>query len=275
MDDRRDNSKAADRRAAARARRQHSVLTTEQLNAAGLSKDQIAPRVDAGLYQPLFRGTFFLGAGPVPPHAWWMAGVLAAGDGALLSRESAASLRKMLPVLILPVHVTVALPGNRRGRSGLIVHRSCTLEEADRTTWMGIPVTSPERTIRDLPRHLRDRAVNQALVDGLITHHPAPHRPMTRSRAERRFFRHLARSGLPLPEVNEKVEGRERDYVWHEARLVVELDGPHHDHEPQRRVDRSRSRELVVVGWRVLQFSTDEIADLATIPTIALTLARG
>lgn len=254
---------------------QWGVVTTRQLSEAGLHRNTIARLVRDGLYQPLFHGTYFLGAGPVPSHAWWMAGVLAAGPGALLSHASAAGLWGMLPELILPVHVTIPSPGNRRSRTGLRIHRSRTLEAGHAATRHGIPLTTPERTIRDLPRHLRDRAVNQALVDRLLTVHPVPHLPMTRSRAERIFLRNMKKANLPLPWVNVLIEGRERDYVWHAERLVVELDGPHHDQEPQRRVDRARSRELTLAGWRVLGFSTDEIADMRSISTIAEALARG
>lgn len=259
-----------DQRVARLARRRHGVVTTGEMLALGLSRAGIQRRVRAQRLQRLFQSVFFVGAGPVSPEAWWMAGVLCAGPGAALCGESAAGLWRMLPILIRPVHVVVPPPRNRRSRPGLIVHRSITLLESDVTRRNRIPVTTPHRTVLDLPRHLRDRAVNQALVDSILTSHPAARRPMTRSRAERSFLRFCKKHCIPEPDVNEEIAGRERDFSWPEHVLVVEMDGPHHDHEPQRRLDRARDRELTRRGWRVLRYAEEELGARAAAEILAL-----
>ena len=47
------------------------------------------------------------------------------------------------------------------------------------------------------------------------------------------------------------------DFVCHEARLIVELDGPPHDDPAQRVHDARRTARLGLEGYRVLRFSND------------------
>jgi len=49
--------------------------------------------------------------------------------------------------------------------------------------------------------------------------------PRTRSKLERAMRRIRRALGAPPPEVNAKVLGIERDFVWRAQRLVVETDG--------------------------------------------------
>ena len=80
----------------------------------------------------------------------WMAAVLACGEGAVLSHESAAELWWISPTSPMWVHVTVPGNGGRRQRKGIVLHRSTTLTPADVTRRKGIPVTTHARTMRDL-----------------------------------------------------------------------------------------------------------------------------
>jgi very-short-patch-repair endonuclease len=50
------------------------------------------------------------------------------------------------------------------------------------------------------------------------------------------------------------------DFYAPAAKLVVEVDGPHHDDEVQVTRDRERSAWLAAEGFRVLRFTNDEIA---------------
>lgn len=252
------DNRTADQRVAALARRRHGIVTRAELLAAGLTRDGISRRCRACRLHRVWAGVYFVGAAPLPPRARWLAAVLTCGPGAALSHQSAAALWGIGPLLVLPVHVTIPSPCNRRSRPGLRVHRSSTLGPADVTTRDGIPVTAPSRTLRDLPAPLRDRATNAALIGGLVGAPPG-RRPL-RSNAERRFLRLCRAHGLPEPEVNVVIAGRERDFAWRESAVVVEVDGPHHDHEPQRAVDRGRDRELAARGWVVLRYGVGELA---------------
>jgi very-short-patch-repair endonuclease len=51
------------------------------------------------------------------------------------------------------------------------------------------------------------------------------------------------------------------DFVVHERRIVIEVDGEHH-FEPERQIrDRKRDEWLAGQGYAVLRFNTGEIAD--------------
>src|SRR5947207_2896910 len=76
----------------------------------------------------------------------WMAAVLACGDGALLSHQSAATLHGLLNAKAGRVHVTVP----RRttvARAGIRVHRSTCLVPQDRVKVDGIACTSVPATL--------------------------------------------------------------------------------------------------------------------------------
>jgi len=74
------------------AGRQHGVVTRGQLIAAGVGRRAVERRIEWGLLHPLHRGVYAVGHLALRREAWWMAAVLAAGDGAVLSYRSAAAL---------------------------------------------------------------------------------------------------------------------------------------------------------------------------------------
>lgn len=117
------------------------------------------------------------------------------------------------------VHRGVYAVGNapRRARAahGRPPSRSRTLTARETTRRMGIPVTTPARTLADLrqvvsQRELR-RAIRQADALGLPLAPDAAH-DGTRSDLERRFLGLCRRNRLPLPEVNAIVAGLEVDF---------------------------------------------------------------
>ncbi len=78
--------------------------------------------------------------------------------------------------------------------------------------------------------------------------------PMTRSEAEVRFLRMCIEHALPTPQANVSVGGYEVDFVWRDARLVVEVDGAaaHHTRRAFHE-DRKRDRDLARQGLQVLR----------------------
>jgi hypothetical protein len=111
----------------------------------------------------------------------------------------------------------------------------------------GIPVTTAPRTLFDLA----------AVVS---------HGQLARAVNEDRFLAFLARLGLPLPATNVsmRVGGRwiEADCVWHEERLIAELDG-HTTHRTRAafETDRTRDRTLTAAGWRVIRITWRQLHD--------------
>ena len=69
------------------------------------------------------------------------------------------------------------------------------------------------------------------------------------------------RHGIPRPLVNAAVQGRRRDFVWREARLVVEADSYTWHRSPSAlNDDRERDAELTLNGYTVLRFSYEQVA---------------
>jgi very-short-patch-repair endonuclease len=275
--------------AATRARRQHGVISTAELRACGLSSDRIADWVRCGRLQPVHRGAYAVGHLPVSDEGWWMAAVLALGDGAALSHRSAAALWGIAPRFAPewskpPVDVIVPGRGGRAPRRGIRVHRSITLVDAEVTRRRGIAVTTPARTLADLRRVASRAAWDAALreaeflrlrLDGLFEG------DRTRSGEERRLLRLCRRQGLPRPEANVRIGAYTVDFLWRDARLVVEVDTyGTHGGRSMFHADRTRDAWLKRNGYEVLRVTDrwmreapDEVA--ATIRTLLRRVPSG
>lgn len=266
---------------AALAARQHGVVARGQLLHAGVPPHAIDYRVKTGRLQVLHRGVYRVG----PLRGRYereMAAVLACGETAVLSHRNAAMVWQLVPYREdgRPVDVSV-----RRGcpdpGAGVRVHRVPRLGADETTTLEGIPVTAPARTLLDLAGRSGEREVEQALAEAyrnrltnprevrrLLARHPRrPGTPMlrslvgrgagpafTRSEAELRFSRLVRKAELPAPETNVLISGLEVDFLWPEARLVVEVDGfAFHASRHAFERDRRRDAALTAAGYRVVR----------------------
>jgi very-short-patch-repair endonuclease len=277
-----------DREAARIARRQHGVVTSAQLAAAGLSPTAIRYRVKHGRLRRLHQGVYLFSSLPAQFTAE-MAAVLACGDHAALSHHAAAALWRFRPKQDGAIDVTVG-QGRARPRSGIQVHRAVDLPV---TRHHGIPITTPMRTLVDLApllaQHELDRAVEEAQVRGLVKPEAltsAPHRAlrltaredasMTRSEAEQRLLALVRAADLAPPHTNVRVEGFEVDMAWPEQRLIVEVDGfAFHSTRAAFERDRLRDQALQAAGWRVMRITWRQIADTpeAVVARVAAALA--
>ncbi|MDX6671032.1 MAG: hypothetical protein QOI91_1395 [Solirubrobacteraceae bacterium] len=272
------------------AGRQHGVVSRSQLLALGLGADAIDHRLAAGRLHPLHRGIYAVGHRVVSREGRWMAAVLAAGPGAVLSHRAAGALWDLRPTARAQVEVTA--PRALRSRGALQMHRT-ELAQDERTTHRGIPVTTPARTLLDLaavlPGPALGRAAEQAealhLVDwasldeSLKRHPRRPGAPrlraildsgrvgiVTRSELEARFLALVTAAGLPAPRMNARIAvgGRrlEVDCVWPESRVAVELDGhAYHSTRAAFERDRARDRLLQAAGWRVIRITWRQLHD--------------
>src|SRR5215210_4933899 len=78
--------------ARALARKQHGVITRQQLLRLGFTRDAIDHRIENGRLIPVFRGVYAVGRRELSNEGWWMAAVLACGeDTAAISHESAVA----------------------------------------------------------------------------------------------------------------------------------------------------------------------------------------
>ena len=265
---------------------QHGVIAARQLYSLGLSETQVRNRAMKGWLHRVHRGVYTIGGARLTDEGRWLAAVLACGNGSILSHQSAGELwglrrrRKGHPV-----DVTIPHAAGRRPRAGLAIHRASTLQLGERTLHCRIPVTTPARTILDLASlptppsaragHRRGRATEHLHRrrpgrDRECSLRPrrcrcAPRRARRTSRRvnrhsrndfEERFLALCRRHRLPQPDVNVPLLDYVVDFLWPQARLVVELDGraTHGTHRAFQ-ADRDRDGRLSVAGYRVLRFT--------------------
>jgi very-short-patch-repair endonuclease len=245
------------------AGRQHGVVTTAQLLAAGVLPSGISDRVVARRLHRIHRGVYAVGHPALSQAGEWMAAVLACGDGAVLSHRSAAALWRIGPTTGL-IDVTVHGDTGRARRRGITLHRSGTLLPSQCTLRSGIPVTKPARTLEDLRRVLPDKQFAAALREAEFLRLPigdglAP--DGTRSELETRLLAICRRHRLPAPEVNVRLAGFVVDFLWRERRLVVEVDGwRSHRTRSAFEADRARDAQLKLLGYEVLRFTWRQLA---------------
>jgi hypothetical protein len=282
------NAHGLDRAIFELARRQHGVFGRCPLVELGLSAEAIDHRVRTGRLQLVNRGVY--GLGPLQSKlAHWMAAVLAAGPGAVLSHRSAAELWGLIGGFTAPIQLTAS--SGRRQREGVRFHRpQCPDDE--RTTVQGIPVTTVPRTILDcaagMPERRVERLINEA--DVLRLHdrlslpdllHRYPRRPgsrtlwealqkrnagstRTRTEIEELLIELVDELGVRRPETNVvlEVDGEtfEVDALWRAERIAVELDSRQFHHTPLAfERDRRRDRKLIAANWRPVRITWRQI----------------
>src|SRR5690242_12712814 len=150
---------------------QHGVVARRQLLAIGLSRNAIDHRVVTGRLHPAHRGVYLVGHPKPAPFAPEMAAVLAYGDGAVISHQSAAAIWRIRSQPEGPIHVTLPSRSNR-SRPGIRAHFTRTLVPSDVRNHRGIPLTAPIRTLIDLAAVLSSnelgRAYEEAQVANLV-----------------------------------------------------------------------------------------------------------
>lgn len=241
----------------------------------------IARWVEAGHLHHLHRGVFAVGHRNVSREGRYLAAVLAGGEGAVLSHSSASRhLRLDLDRRVGAIHISLPRAARRRV-SGVIVHRPRLLEPIDVLVRARIPTTTHTRTLFDLSpfageaelRELFERAEYLEELDrdrlGRLLDRASGHRgaatlrelldyeplPLSRirSKLERIILTTCRTHSLPIPATNVPLLGYEPDFVWPDARFVVEADGGHHVGE-RRDADNARDLVLQRAGYLVRRY---------------------
>lgn len=245
------------------AGRQHGVVTAAQLTEAGIGKDGVSWRMRSGRLHRLHRGVYAVGHRSLSWRGRWMAAVLAAGDGAVLSHSSAAALWQFLRPIPGPVHVALGAAVHRARRPGLRIHRSRTLTPRDITRRHGIAVTTPARTIEDIRAEVEPYLFRRALRQAELAGHRVPHLgrvERTRSDLELLFLALCDGHGLPRPLVNHRVHGHRVDFFWPEQRLAVETDSwGYHRGSVAFEDDHDRDLELRAHGITTRRYTGDQL----------------
>jgi len=239
------------------------VVTVEQLRAAGFDEAAVRRRVAAGRLHRLHRGVYAAGHRSLSWRGRWLAAVLGAGDGAVLSHSSAAALWQFLRPISGPIHLTVDAAVHRAARPGLQIHRSRTLTPRDITRRHGIAVTTPARTIEDIRGEVEPYLFRRALRQAELAGHRVPHlsaTKRTRSDLELLFLALCDKHGLPRPLVNRRVYGHRVDFYWPELRLVVETDSwEYHRGSVSFEDDHDRDLKLRAHGITTRRYTGEQL----------------
>jgi predicted transcriptional regulator of viral defense system len=108
---------------------QAGAISRRQLLDAGLTAKMIDGRLNRGHWQVLHRGVYAVFSGPPSRETQLWAAVLRAGDGAVLSHQSAAELHGLIDSPAGAIYLTV--PASRRVTSpGLVIRISGRIDQA-------------------------------------------------------------------------------------------------------------------------------------------------
>lgn len=156
------------------AEEQNGYVTTAQAAGVRVKKDALVKMARRGVLERVSWGVYRLGHFPSSPLDQYVeASLWPLSARGVVSHESALAIYGLWDVSPTRIHVTLprAFRVRRRVPAGLVVHRA-DLGPAEIQMYEGVPVTTPERTIRDChAAHLGPALVRQAIRDGRRTGH--------------------------------------------------------------------------------------------------------
>ena len=274
-------------------RRQDGLILRRQAMACGMTARMIDVKLASGAWLLAGRGLYRDASHPVTDRQAARAAVLRAGEGALLSEDSAVWLWDVSGWPLHPLQVSVPRPRHPI-IPGVIVHRPTDLGRLDRTTFRGIPVTTPARTLIDMADrpiarvedmldeflcrgslsvgHLARRA--QALagpgrrspVDLLALLDVWAQDEERSTKRELRVVRDIVAAGLPMP--TRQIEVRSPsgkliavvDVGYEETLTAVEFQS-FRWHATRRGYERDQARtaRLIELGWTVYPATQDSL----------------
>lgn len=266
-----------------------------QLLGLGFTPGALKHRIALGRLRAVYPGVYAVGQLPLTQKGEWMAAVLACGDTAALSHDSAAALWRLTKDSTADLHVSVL--SQRRSRNGIVLHRRTALKT---TTHEAIRATTPAQTLIDLaaawPQPKLEQAIGEADLRGLVSlralrtaatkagRSGAALRAViahatfrvTQSELERAFLRMVKRAGLPTPATQHRFGRIRVDFFWPEAGLVVETDGARfHRSAVQQAKDLRRDQAHIRAGrtplrlthWQVFHEASETAALLVDVFT--------
>jgi very-short-patch-repair endonuclease len=275
----------ADQRAARIAATQQRAIRTDQLHAAGLDRNAIGRRLKRGLIRRLWQGVYILGPDAPSYRTLARAGVLTCKDEAVVSCEWAGHFWGLRPEPQLPVEVTRTAGSHRGRKKKVFVHRTILTDPRDHTERLGLPITTPERTILDLAERLSDWDLQTLIADALVrklvtvdslkaivnragrrhgaaklaralTDSPG----LTRSQYERLLVRICRAAKLPQPIMNVRLHGYEVDAYFREHGVIVEVNPfSTHGHKRAHDKDTTKIADLTAKGYIVLPFTDTQL----------------
>jgi very-short-patch-repair endonuclease len=289
---------------------QAGIVDRGQALEVGFSQRQISYRVRSGAWQQVYPGVYATFTGQLSREARLWAAVRFAGDGAVVSHETAAEVHGMIDNPAPSIHVTVPRnrrPARNRPVRGIVIHRSDQSREHLPGPFK-LPLTRVDDTVLDLVAAAPtfdqaytwiSRAVFRDLVTAGALRGALQRRSRIRWRAwlndafaearggvlsplELRYVRDVERAhGLPASQhqVRRQLNGRThyKDSWYPDFRLAVEIDGPayHEDEQVQRDKERDNAN-LAADDVKTFRFGPVAVTERAceTAAMVAVTLQR-
>lgn len=261
---------------------QHGVVTASQMAALGFSADQVWRLMQRRRIRAVARGVYAVGHQRDDLQSAHAAALLMAGRGAYLFRRSAA-LQLELPV-DRPEVPEIGIPPSRAVRhEQLTTFRSGTIDRAlDVRKIEGMPTTTVARTLVDLAGVLTKRELvrvceraafrkllnDDEVIDCLRRAKNAKGAATLRSIVsqgaiegsgfERNVIDALAAAGADEALLQAEFRLPDGtpffvDLCWHERKVIVEVDGPHHEHPIFAAKDAERDAAAHAQGYTVLR----------------------
>jgi very-short-patch-repair endonuclease len=281
---------------------QNGAISWDQLRQLGLTPGAIQARVARGTLIHIFYRAYTLADPALLPLAREAAALLSLGD-AVISHRSAAAIWGIAEPGPGAIDVTL-VRRQVRPRPGVRLHRVSRLDPRDIRTRHNLRLTSPARTLIDFATQASGEELDQAFgearakrllsdaglkaaLDRAPKNHPGaaiirrrlhhdPGSTYTRSGAERLVRRLMETAELPQPLVNAKVNGFTVDFLWPDARLILEVDG-HGTHGHRLAFERDRRRDQIqaAAGYTVIRVTWRQLVNepLAVLARIAQALA--
>jgi very-short-patch-repair endonuclease len=266
------------------ARRQHGLVTRDQLVRLGWTPGRITRRVRQGRWVRVAPSVYDVAPGSVDDRRALHAVVLSTGGWA--SHRSAGWLSGLIDDPP-PCPEVVVATGHDRAAVHALVRRSTDVRRTHRIEIDGIRCTTVNRTLLDLagvvPIEVLDDAMSRALSTGRTSIRRLDNllaRPLhgrrgaaalrrsldqfrdrrhhVESRLEAIVNRAVAASDLPEPVRQFPVRIGSRvfrlDFAWPDERVFLEADGfAFHSSRRQFQADRERQNLLAVAGWAPLR----------------------
>ncbi len=276
----------AEKKALDQMQAQHGLISRDEALRLGMSASTIDSRRRSGRWETVTRGVYRLAGVPSDWHQLAHAACLARDGDAVASMLTAAALAGFArppsrPHLTVPRGAGVSSPV-------ATVHRA-RLHPIDRTSYDGIPATTPARTLVDLARPSTASALERLVDDAMHTHRTLTARSVEAawdraqfapgrhgwskldtaledwrstikpgSPAEKRAIRMVQQWGFPEPERQIQIRDSAGnllalvDLGWRLVRIGVEYDSERWHDRDRWSADERRHQRVEAAGWHLL-----------------------
>jgi predicted transcriptional regulator of viral defense system len=268
-------------RVAQSAEKQFGRISRAQLQTIGVDDAKVVRWLADGYLHRELPHVYSVGSRARTTESDLAAALLYAGPGAALSHATAAWWLGLLEDRPRAIQISTArrcrsLPGirvyDRRERTR-VMHRRLPITTVAQIL-LDLGATASLRVLRkalasaEYHKLLELREAEQVLKRGsrgasrlrnALKRHQ-PQLALTKSRLELTLVELCEDKGLPIPEINVKVDGWEVDALWREHNRAVELDGYGNHHTPaQLKRDRRKEMALRRVGITLNRYSEDQL----------------